>query len=316
MDKDEILEKREKVLERRITEEYQRAYNEIARRAKQYLDKFDKADKAKKVLLEQGKITPKEYLEWRKGWIRRTKEYEAMLDDCAETLTNASIIASSYARGESVNMFAMASNWAAYDVCKDLNLNIDFTIYNKESVMRMLADDPDLLPEPRVNIPKTKRWNKHHIQSEVTQGIIQGKSIDKVAKGLARAVGMSKNASVRNARTSMCYARSAGSLERYREARDDYGIDVKKQWLATPDGRTRHEHRELDGQIQELDEPFYVDGYPIMCPSDPTAAPHLIYNCRCALEEVVGKYNNNFNFDIMGDMDYEEWVKGGKRHRG
>jgi hypothetical protein len=30
----------------------------------------------------------------------------------------------------------------------------------------------------------------------------------------------------------------------------------------------------------------------------------------------VGKYNNNFNFDIMGDMDYEEWVKGGKRHRG
>ena len=315
MYRDEIIERKEKALERKITREYQRAYNEIARRAKQYLDRFDEADKAKKALLAQNKITPKEYIEWRKGWIKRSREYDAMLDDCAEMLTNASVIASSYARGEAVNMFAAASNWAAYDVCKDLNLNIDFTIYNKEAVMRILKDDPDLLPEPKVNVPKTYQWNKQHIQSEVTQGIIQGKSIDKVAKGLARAVGMSKNASIRNARTAMAGARSAGSKERYKEAHDDYGIDIKKQWIATLDGKTRHEHRELDGQIAELDEPFWVEGEAIDYPCDPHAAPHLVYNCRCALEPVVGPYANNFNFDVLGGADYEAWVAEGKRHK-
>ena len=315
MSRDEIIDKKEKLLEQRITREYQRADKEISKRASDYLAKFEQADKAKKVLLEQGKITAGEYLEWRKGWIRRTKEYQAMLDDCAEILTNASVIASAYARGEAVDMFCTASNWAAYDVCRDLNLKVDFTIYNKQSVMRILTDDPDLLPKRDVDIPATYKWNKHHIQSEITQGIIQGKSVQKVAQGLARAVGMAKNASVRNARTAMCSARSAGSEQRYRQARDKYGIDVRKQWLATPDGKTRHEHRILDGQIRDLDEPFDADGEKIMYPADPTAAPWLVYNCRCALEPVVGDYDNNFNFDIMGAMSYEEWEKEGKRHK-
>lgn len=313
------MNQREKALERKITREYQKAYREIAQKAETYFKKFDAKDQQQKELLQQGKITNKQYLDWRKSWLRRTKEYNAMLNDCAEIVTNAGVISSAYVRGEQIDMYATGANWAAYDVCYELNLDLDFTVYDKKNVMRILRDNPELLPDmseqAKANIPKTMRWNKGHIQSEITQGIIQGKAAKDVAKGLARAVGMDKNASIRNARTGLASARSAGTNNRYKEARDRFGIDIKKQWLATLDGKTRHEHRELDGQIRDLDEPFVIDGEEIQYPADPKAAPWLVYNCRCTLVDVIGKYNNNINAGFLDAKSYEEWERQGKRHK-
>lgn len=34
------------------------------------------------------------------------------------------------------------------------------------------------------------------------------------------------------------------------------GVQLKKQWLATLDGKTRHEHRMLDGQTVDVEESF------------------------------------------------------------
>lgn len=61
------------------------------------------------------------------------------------------------------------------------------------------------------------------------------------------------------------------------------GIKLKKEWLATLDGRTRHTHAMLDGQTAETDKPFHVDGYEIMYPGDTSAPGYLVYNCRCTL---------------------------------
>lgn len=313
MNRDEIIEKKEKILERKITREYQRAYNEISRKAEQYLKKFEEKDKAQKILLDQGKISASDYMEWRKSWVRRSREYDAMLADCSEVLNNASIIASGYVRGEQMDMFALSANWAAYDVCKGVNVNLDFTLYDKNGVMRILRDDPKLLPDmsekAKKKIKKTDRWNKHHIQSEITQGIIQGKSIPDIAKGLSGAVKMSKNASVRNARTAITGARNAGSEYRYKQANEKYGIDIREQWLATLDGRTRHTHRELDGQIKDLDGYFEIDGEKIRYPADPDADPSLVYNCRCTVVPVVGKYKKNSNEEYLGKKTYNQWVK-------
>ena len=62
----------------------------------------------------------------------------------------------------------------------------------------------------------------------------------------------------------------------------DKGADVVKQWDASLDGKTRDTHRQLDGQIRELDEPFEVAGKKAMQPggfNDPAED----CNCRCAL---------------------------------
>lgn len=273
-----------------------------------YLKRFEAKDIENRAKLARGEMTYKEYLEFRKLWIRRSKEFDAMLDDCVMAMNNADKIARQYIRTGQADIFSYSSNYSAYEICKGLNLNIDFTIYDANAVMDILENDPDLLPQPKPDIPKAERWNRHHIQSEIVQGIIQGKTIEKVARGLDRAVNMGKNASVRNARTAMTAARNAGAKNRYKQA-NDMGIDVKNQWLATFDGKTRHEHRLLDGQIRPLDEPFEVDGEKIRYPADPQAPARLIYNCRCTLVPVIGKYSNNINADALGQMTYDEWVK-------
>ena len=49
------------------------------------------------------------------------------------------------------------------------------------------------------------------------------------------------------------------------------GIKLKREWVATLDGRTRHAHAMLDGQKAEIGKPFKVDGYDIMFPGDKSA---------------------------------------------
>lgn len=44
-------------------------------------------------------------------------------------------------------------------------------------------------------------------------------------------------------------------------------------WRATLDGRTRHAHRLLDGQMVDIGEKFKVDGYELEYPGDPSEVP-------------------------------------------
>lgn len=97
------------------------------------------------------------------------------------------------------------------------------------------------------------------------------------------------------------------------------GIKLKKEWLATLDGRTRHAHAMLDGQTVETDKPFHVDGYEIMYPGDTSAPGYLVYNCRCtliaALDDVPKAPNplrrardpETGRSILVSDMTYAQW---------
>jgi predicted SprT family Zn-dependent metalloprotease len=90
------------------------------------------------------------------------------------------------------------------------------------------------------------------------------------------------------------------------------GIKMLQVWMATLDDRTRHEHRQLDGQKRKVGEPFEVEGEKIFFPGDPAAEPYLTYNCRCTLVGEVKGVDYNLS-DVsqrdnkLGDMTYEEW---------
>jgi uncharacterized protein with gpF-like domain len=60
------------------------------------------------------------------------------------------------------------------------------------------------------------------------------------------------------------------------------GAKVVKQWMSTLDGKTRHSHRRLDGQIREVDEYFEIDGKKAKYPGD-FGDPAEDCNCRCQL---------------------------------
>ena len=59
-----------------------------------------------------------------------------------------------------------------------------------------------------------------------------------------------------------------------------------KQWDSTLDGRTRTTHRQLDGQIRELDEPFEIDGMKVDAPGM-FGNPAEDCNCRCAVLQMA-----------------------------
>ena len=64
---------------------------------------------------------------------------------------------------------------------------------------------------------------------------------------------------------------------------------MKREWIATNDGRTRHWHAELDGVEVDVDEPWVNEFGEIMFPGDPSADPANTYNCRCSMAaNVIG----------------------------
>ena len=68
---------------------------------------------------------------------------------------------------------------------------------------------------------------------------------------------MNRASAIRTARTSVTATQNAGRMDSYAAA-EKMGIKLKKEWLATLDGRTRHAHAMLDGQTAETDKPFHV----------------------------------------------------------
>jgi uncharacterized protein with gpF-like domain len=89
------------------------------------------------------------------------------------------------------------------------------------------------------------------------------------------------------ARTETHGAANAGSLGAAKET----GIELRKEWLAAEDERTRPDHKQAGedyavdatpGPIG-FDEPFMVGGYAMQYPGDPSGPAHQVINCRCTV---------------------------------
>ena len=309
---DEGFKQSEKMLndlEKRIHEEYAQASKEMADKTTAYFNRFKAKDEEQRELYESGQITKKEYTEWRQRQMATGKRYIAMRDTLAKDLTNTDRIAMKMVNQALPDVYALNMNYGTYQLEKASGINTSFTLYNHAAVERLIKDNPKLLPSPKVDIPKDLRWNQQHIQSAITQGILQGKSIPAIAKDLQRVTGMDENAAIRNARTAMTGAQNAGRLDSIKRAQAR-GIGIKKGWLATLDHVTRDSHVDLDGEVVEPDRTF-SNG--LMFPGDPSGRPEEVYNCRCRLTTEYDKYKTdwsnpaNRNTSKLGNMSYQEW---------
>ena len=306
---DKLLAKMEKELH----SVYKQAYTEARKTADDFMKQFREMDKKKREQVKNGDLDKDDYARWRRTQVFQGNRFNKMADTLAADMTNSNKIAASVINGYLPEVYAVNYNYGTYEIEKGSNINTQFTLYDRQTVERLLRDNPDLLPkQAKVNIPKDEQWNKKVINSAITQGILQGDSIDKIADRLASSVAdMSQTSAIRNARTMTTSAQNGGRIDSYKRA-ESMGIKLKQQWLSTLDDRTRHEHIKLDGQIQPVGKPFVVDGYKIYYPGDPSAEPFLVYNCRCTLIGVVTgidyKLSDTSQRDNkLGDMTYDEW---------
>lgn len=277
---DEKLEE----MEKRLSAIYSRAEKEIQKTADEYFARFAKQDEAKRKLLEQGKITEDEYKKWRKGKVMYGKRFTEMKEQCAKQLLNVNQTAVAYINDELPEVYAINYNALAGSV--DGVGGYSFTLVDADTVRNLAVTDTSLLPYKELDPAKDIPWNMKKINAETLQGILQGESMDKIAKRLRNVQEMNKTQAIRSARTIVTGAENKGRQDSYKRAEKD-GIVMKREWIATNDSRTRHWHAELDGVEVDIDEPWVNKFGKIMFPGDPSADPANTYNCRCSMRSIV-----------------------------
>lgn len=305
-------------LEKRIAETYRQADEELKVVIEAYFESFRDRDAEMKKLIgtvQNGKIwTEQDYLQWRLNQLGRGLRFEALRDQVAQRYTQANATAVAYVNSTSPSVYALNRNWAAYTIERVAG-NVAFNLWDEATVHRLILERPDLMPF----YPKEKAlkrgidlaYGKQQITSAVTSGILQGKSVGKIAKDLRKRIkDMSKASAIRAARTATTGAQNGGRMDSYKAA-EEMGIKIQKEWLATLDGRTRHSHRRLDGEAVNMDEEF-SNG--CRYPGDPRGKPAEVYNCRCTMVAKVKNVNtdNALRRDRVGilpNMTFAQWQK-------
>lgn len=282
-------------MEKRLSAIYSRAEKGIQKTADEYFSKFAKQDEAKRKLLEQGKITEEEYTKWRKGKIMYGKRFTEMKEQCAKQLLNVNQTAMAYINGELSEVYAL--NYNALESAVDGVGGYSFTLVDADTVRNLAVTDTSLLPYKELDPKKDILWNMKKINAETLQGILQGESMDKIAKRLRNVQEMNKTQAIRSARTIVTGAENKGRQDSYARADAD-GIILQKEWVSTNDGRTRHSHAALDGAIVDQDKKF-DNG--LMYPGDPSGRPEEVYNCRCTLVAKVNGFKNAQVQKAMGN---------------
>lgn len=305
---DKLLES----LEERLGDIYTQAYKDVKKKADDYFARFAVKDKAKRDLVAAGKMSKDEYSTWRRNQMLSGKRWTDLRDQLAQDLTNVNKIAAGMVRGELNEVFAINANYSEYLIENGMRMDYGFTLYDRNTVANLVMNDPDIIPwKPHVDVPANLRWNRQMVTSHITQGILQGESIPHLSKRLLKTVNNDKVAAVRTARTAVTSAQNAGRQSVYDKAKS-MGLNLQKEWLATLDGRTRHDHGMADGQRVPLDGEFTVGGYKMKYPGDMSAPGWLVYNCRCTTITVEPSHITKGE---EPRKTYSEWIEEKKKEK-
>ena len=122
---------------------------------------------------------------------------------------------------------------------------------------------------------------KQKVKDTITRGIASASTYKDMANQLSLITNEELYKSYRIARTEGHRITAEAKLNSMKKAKQQ-GADVVKQWDATLDGKTRKNHRKLDGEWVEVDDYFEIGGRKVKAPGKFGRAEEDI-NCRCIL---------------------------------
>lgn len=284
-------DKQIELLEKRLRRHYGKVSKDIKKKLTDYLkqnkDRYEELWRA----LDEGEITTAqfEYLLMSDNGLDAIEG--DITDVCVEGDANAMVLVGT-ALGA---IFAYNSNFQGQKMQLDIG-KINGLIGRIKRRNRML-------PPPNPDKMKDRIWHRVKIRLVVRDGLRHGRNIYDISQNLERVTNMDTGAAIRAARTACTNAENQGKLEAMYVLRDEYGVDVKKMWYATLDNRTRTQHREMHGEIRELEEPF-SNG--LQYPADPNGDPSEVWNCRCTLLDVLGETDIS---KAPRGMTHDQWLK-------
>lgn len=147
--------------------------------------------------------------------------------------------------------------------------------FNQEWTRRILEYFNLHLLESAKSIDETTR---EHILRVLERGYREAWSNDEMAKAINDRLYM-KNRAIKIVRTESTRAAGYGVLT----GADEYEYEVQKEWIAITDNRTRHSHRNIDGELKDLDQ-LFSNG--LLFPGDPEGPADETIFCRCTMAVV------------------------------
>lgn len=309
-----FADKKQEEIEKRLRSIYEKASREIIERLNAHSKRMYAKDKEMRAKRDQGEITNQQYKDWLRGQMFVEKIWQDQIQSATSVLLTANEQSNAIVEGQRRAVFTENANWQAYSIEKDTRGAISFGLYDSSTVTRLIKDQPELLPPKKINGERDKAWNREKISAIMARGVITGSPLQEIAEHIGRETGNgNEKAMLRYARTAMTAAQNAGRIEVMHES-EEMGINVKKTWISTLDERTRPAHQMLDGQTEDIDQPFSSILGPIMYPGDPAADDANVWNCRCTLGYEYPEYQNRnvmrydqYDREDIEDMTYQEW---------
>lgn len=316
-----------KELAKKINAEYRKAAKRVTEQLKRGLKEYERNRRAKSAEYAErmSRLTDKsakdalaaEFQAWRDAALAEATAREDLLARINYEILDADRIAREIVAGRTGEVFTANVAWGTWQIERGLGSTCTaWTLYDQDTVARLLSENPDLYPVPDLDVQKAWRWNAQHLQSTITQAAVSGASVDDIAKDLRRVMAMNVRDSIRVARTAMTGAENAGRVNAYQRAQA-MGIELEQMWLATLDGRTRPSHRELDGESVPVSATF-SNG--CRFPGDPSGPAEEVMNCRCTLIANLRGFERNVRTldgrwsRLPDGMTYGQWrrMKGKK----
>lgn len=130
------------------------------------------------------------------------------------------------------------------------------------------------------------RTTANAVTKSIQNSLINGESITQIADNIDKIAAFGVGRSMTIARTEATKALNRSAVEGYRQASQETGLKIEKEWLAVQDGNTRPSHGDLDGVTVGIDDLFETDGYTALSPGDFGEAEQDC-NCRCTVIPVV-----------------------------
>lgn len=200
------------------------------------------------------------------------------------------------------NIYENGYYHSVFEIQKGLALGSSFTKLDTTRINKVLskpwADDGHTFSS-RIWSNRTKLVNDLHIG--LTQSLIRGDSVEKLAKRLSERFDVSKNRAVALVQTESAYFANVAQQDSFKEI----GVD-KLEIVGTLDGHTCSTCGAMDGKV--------IDGNDAK--SGITTPPYHT-RCRCctapAVDEKIGERiargAGGANYEVPADMTFEQWYE-------
>ena len=158
-----VADKAIRDVNRKLRSTYGTARKELRAKLKDFNAKYAERDRIKRKQLADGKITRQQYADWKAGQVFQRKQWESKVREVSQVMAHTNEQALRVVNDSRLDVFSENYNYSAF--MGELKTGLSFDVYNTQAVARLLRDDPQILPEWKIDEAKDYEWNYKKVNS-------------------------------------------------------------------------------------------------------------------------------------------------------